>query len=197
MSKKRYLTPEEVVDRYRGMVSIRQGPSMKRKTGYLNLEDYPAAAALAADLCANAYDLTLEAIQLAGIGKYAAWPEDINGGGWEVSGVKWQGSDLDNVAPLATSIVKRHADLVVNAGYSLMKPGTEITPHVGYTSDVVRLHVGLLIPKTGDCAIVVDGVARRWEHGEAFLFDDTVLHSAHNRTREGRIIFLADIRRKH
>lgn len=170
-------------------------PTGERVGGFLNLNDFPAAAALAADLCASYRQLTEEALQLVKGDGYTAWPESINGGGWFVSGVRWQGSDMDNVAPVAAGIVRRHP-AALNAGYSLMRPGTEIHPHVGYTGDVVRLHVGLIVPQNGDCALVVGGERREWEPGAAFLFDDTVLHSAHNRTPHGRIIFLADVRRE-
>lgn len=167
-------------------------------SGFLNLDDYPHAAALAADLCAHVPELRAEALECAGGRHFSAWPEDINAGGWEVLGVKWQGQMLANsVATTASAVVERH-QCVVNAGYSLMKPGTEITPHVGYTSDVLRLHVGLIVPPAGagPCELVVGGEARSWRDGEAFLFDDTVLHSAHNRTTFGRIIFLVDVLRE-
>lgn len=167
-------------------------------TNFLNLSDFPAADALARDLCAQADELTTEALDLV-VGKsFTLWPEKINGGGWEVCGVKWQGAMLKNAAPIASAIVGRHGAHIVNAGYSLMNPGTEIAPHVGYTNEVIRLHVGLYIPppEDGSCALVVGGESMSWQKGKALLFDDTIMHSAHNRTTFGRIIFLADILRQ-
>jgi aspartyl/asparaginyl beta-hydroxylase (cupin superfamily) len=86
------------------------------------------------------------------------------------------------------------APLVFNAGYSFMAPGATISPHTGYTGDVLRFHLGLICPE-GDCALRVGKEQHGWKDREAFLFDDTEEHEAWNRTEYGRLIIIADLRR--
>ena len=50
---------------------------------------------------------------------------------------------------------------VTTAGFSRLAPGTHIKPHVGYTSEVLRCHLGLIVPP--DCALRVGSETRRWE----------------------------------
>ena len=72
-----------------------------------------------------------------------------------------------------------------------MGAGAHIKPHKGYTDEVFRCHLGLAIPE-GDCGLKVDGVTYRWGEGKAFIFDDTLLHSAWNYTDSDRYILLID-----
>lgn len=160
-------------------------------TGFINLQDWPRAQQLAGDLQERVAILTAEALELQQ--RYADWPEPINRGGWRVHGTKWQGHDL---APtMLARVIAPYGDMVRNAGYSQMLPGAEIAPHVGYSGDVLRMHLGLVVPK-GDCAIIVGGERKTWERGGILFFDDTVEHSAHNRTREQRIIVILDLERR-
>lgn len=48
----------------------------------------------------------------------------------------------------------------------------------------------------GGCALVVAGERREWEEGGITFFDDTVLHSAHNRTNRSRLVLLLDLKRE-
>ncbi len=129
----------------------------------------------------------LEAIQEHAVSvPYVSWPEPLHAGGWGVFGLKWQGDIVcDRWGWL-------HDPLVLNAGYSLLEPGTVIVPHVGYTADVLRLHVGLDCPESG-CSITVGGITREWRNGEAMLFDDTIEHSARNESDKSRLILLVDL----
>lgn len=123
------------------------------------------------------------------------WPEEINRGGWCVAGVKWQGLDLkDGPAFLGAVIRELFPALVYNAGYSILEPGAQIAPHVGYTDSVYRLHYALEVPK-GDCQLKVGENHYKWFPGEALLFDDTVRHSAWNNTQFQRIVILADLKK--
>jgi hypothetical protein len=122
------------------------------------------------------------------------WPEEINEGGWEVAGARWQGKDLELAPPALRQLIERHSDLIYNAGYSLLDPGAVIAPHVGYTDHVFRFHFGLEVPK-GDCQISIAGFHFRWFVAEPLLFDDTFRHEAWNKTQFQRIVLLADLRR--
>ena len=162
-------------------------------SGFIELADHPRAAALAKLLCAHQQKITRDGIDLAWLGAFKPWDDaGINNGGWYTCGLKWQGKPLDGHDRTIAGRIAAGDDAIFNAGYSLMMPGAEIAHHVGYSSEVLRLHVGLVVPE-GDCALIVGGEERRWESGEALLFDDTVLHSAHNRTGHLRLILLLDI----
>lgn len=67
-----------------------------------------------------------------------------------------------------------------NALFSVLLPGTHITPHYGPTNCRVRCHVPLIVPQ-GCCGIAVDGDERHWEVGRLLLFDDSFYHEAWHR----------------
>ena len=128
-------------------------------------------------------------------GRYFDWPEPLHAGGWKAAGLKWQGQMLPGWERHYAGALAAVCPAIVNCGYSLLLPGTEIIPHEGYTSDVVRMHLGLVVPE-GDCALVVGGERRQWAQGKILFFDDTVEHSAHNRADSERIVLLLDLDRK-
>lgn len=162
-------------------------------TGVLDIRQHPRAADLAWRLEHQAGALLAEGVRLLAQQRFQEWPETINKGGWRVFGVKWQGEML-RTGTLAEKLIEADGDFVVNAGYSLMLPGAEIASHVGYTGEVLRMHLGLMVP-VGDCAIEIGGQRCAWHRGEVLFFDDTVLHSAWNRTTSPRLVFLLDVMR--
>lgn len=86
--------------------------------------------------------------------------------------------------------------LIVIAGFSVLNPGVEITPHKGYlgfADKVYRAH--LCIKQAPNCLLTVDSKEYTWQEGKAFYFDDSLEHSAYNRSTETRIILLFDIAR--
>lgn len=119
--------------------------------------------------------------------EFTPWPEPLHSGGWSTYALKWQGKVRHGLYPWL------YRGDVVNAGFSLLQPGTEIVPHYGYTSDVLRYHLGLDCPE--NCGIEVDGQRYTWRDGESFVFDDTLLHSAWNRGDRPRLILLVDVAR--
>lgn len=153
---------------------------------FLDIDDYPAISAFASILKRDLVALQAQARELAT--HFIEWPEDLHGGGWDVFALKWQGKCVYG----AWSWLQH--DMVRNAGYSRMAPGTVIVPHVGYTNEVLRLHLGLDCP-VGDCAIQVGDEIRAWRDGEVLLFDDTVEHSAWNRTDRERVVLLVDLQK--
>jgi Aspartyl/Asparaginyl beta-hydroxylase len=59
----------------------------------------------------------------------------------------------------------------------------------------LRYHLGLVTPNSDKCRILVDGVPCVRRDGEAFMFDETFIHSAENATETNRIILFCDVER--
>ncbi|KAB2642727.1 MAG: aspartyl/asparaginyl beta-hydroxylase domain-containing protein [Verrucomicrobia bacterium] len=120
------------------------------------------------------------------------WHEAIHNGKWDVIGFRFQGHDiLENQrhAPITTSICDQIPG-IFSYGFSIMKPGCEIKPHVGYTDAVLRAHLGLY--SNPHAALQVGEEVCTWTPGKIFVFDDTTLHSAWNRGDSIRVILLFD-----
>ena len=127
---------------------------------------------------------------------YLEWPESfLYNHGWNVFGLRFQRNDFPEahlLCPILSSFIKKYDNLIETAGFSILSPGTIINPHVGYSTDVLRCHLGLIIPD-GDCCLKVGGIVKKWEEGRSFIFDDTIEHEAWNRTNEERIVLLMDL----
>lgn len=121
------------------------------------------------------------------------WPEkDLYNQGWDVFGLWAVDQRLEkncDLCPQTAAILETIPGLTMG-GFSALAPGTRIEPHVGYTSTVLRCHLGLDVP--GDCALRVGGETRAWEEGKCLIFDDTVEHSAWNLGVRTRIVLLID-----
>lgn len=163
--------------------------------GFLDIHNFPAAWALAAELQIRAESILVEGAAALEAGRFSEWPEPINLGGWQTCGLKWQGKMLEGWPEFTAGRFAAVSEMVVNCGYSLMLPGASIAPHVGYTRDVLRLHLGLSVPGEGDCAIVVGGERREWTQAGVLFFDDTIEHHAFNLTDKPRLILLVDVLR--
>ena len=123
--------------------------------------------------------------------------KDLYGDGWKVFGLYSfpEGEKLnEELCPFTTRLIEEHIPHHGACGFSILYPGTEIKPHVGYEGNFLRCHLGLKIPE--DCAIEVNGIERSWEEGKVMVFDDTYEHSAWNLSDEIRIILLIDFIKK-
>ena len=124
------------------------------------------------------------------------WPETfLYKGDWNVFGLTANYQPIGNIHDFfhkTASILKKYDTLICNAGFSVLKPNTIIHKHRGYTNKVLRCHLGITIPE-GDCALQVEDNVIRWKNGRAFIFDDTLTHSAWNITTETRTIMLLDL----
>ena len=95
--------------------------------------------------------------------------------------------------PRTLSLLKDIPTLV-NAGYSILRPGTVVNLHRDAYHGLLRYHLGLITPgNEGECQIEVNGQAVSWAEGESFLWDYTQLHRAWNKTDQSRVILLLDI----
>jgi len=125
--------------------------------------------------------------------KTKQWPEaHLHNGKWEAYGIKFQGEDLINECPKTTEIINSIPGVFI-AGFSVLKAGCVITPHVGYTDSVWRLHLGLICPP--NCWIRVGEETHHWKKGEAVLFDDTIEHEAANESDSDRVILIVDVKK--
>ena len=74
--------------------------------------------------------------------------------------------------------------------FSILKAGKRIPPHTGVTNVRSIVHLPLIVPE--GCTFRVGGETRRWVEGEAFVFDDTIEHEAHNPTDRDRAVLILD-----
>ena len=75
--------------------------------------------------------------------------------------------------------------------FSILKAGKHIPPHTGVTNVRSIVHLPLIVPE--GCAFRVGGETRPWVEGEAFVFDDTIEHEAHNPTSRDRAVLILDV----
>jgi beta-hydroxylase len=78
---------------------------------------------------------------------------------------------------------------MVNAGFSLFRPGTHLYPHRGEMPGVLRCHLPILVP-AGDVALRAGDETRRWQPGRCLVFDDTFEHEAWNHGAADRVVLI-------
>jgi beta-hydroxylase len=116
---------------------------------------------------------------------------------WSVFVIKWYDRPSERNCKLAPETCKILEQLpeIRACMFSILEPGTYIPPHKGPFKGSLRYHLGLQIPKSGECYIEVDGVKYYWKEGEDILFDDTYKHSVYNNSSETRIVLFCDVER--
>ncbi|KAI6660025.1 Aspartyl/asparaginyl beta-hydroxylase [Oopsacas minuta] len=75
--------------------------------------------------------------------------------------------------------------------FSVMHPGTHVSPHCGPTNCRLRMHLGLIIPE--NVRIRVGNETRSWEEGKVIIFDDSFEHEVWQESKSIRIILIVDI----
>ena len=129
-------------------------------------------------------------------GNYNPWGETHlydNVNGWDVfvfTAAQQPVIRNQQLCPKTTKILSEIPDLIT-AGFSLLKPGTHITPHEGFSTPVLRCHLGLVIPP--ECKFRVKNEIRPWEEGKCWIFNDGDEHEAWNNSKENRIILIVDV----
>ncbi len=78
-----------------------------------------------------------------------------------------------------------------NALFSILDARTRIPPHTGVNNTRLIVHLPLIVPP--GCGFRVGGEEREWEPGKAFVFDDTIEHTAWNDSDEPRAVLIFDI----
>lgn len=61
-------------------------------------------------------------------------------------------------------------DTLSNVFVSILSPGVIINPHVGYSKDYMRIHLGLVCDP--ECKITVGEKTKTWEEGKILAFKD-------------------------
>ena len=82
---------------------------------------------------------------------------------------------------------------MMTAMFSILAPGKHIPPHRGPYSGVLRLHLGLIVPRPRErCWIRVADERRHWDEGKALIFDGTFIHEVRNETDAWRVLLFVD-----
>ena len=79
-----------------------------------------------------------------------------------------------------------------SAMFSIFEPGKHLPPHRGPYNGVLRFHLGLIVPDTGDIGIRVADELCRWQEGKALIFDDAYRHEAWNYSDKVRVVLFCD-----
>ena len=117
--------------------------------------------------------------------------------GWKRFYLKWYGDMLpsaEQLCPKTVELVNKIPSLNA-AMFAMLPPGGRLTAHRDPFGGSLRYHLGLITPNDDDCFINVDGENYSWRDGEGVVFDETFIHSAHNRTDKNRIILFCDVER--
>jgi len=117
--------------------------------------------------------------------------------GWKRFYLKW----YDDFLPSARALCPQTVELlnsipnVHGAMFAMLPAGGKLGAHRDPFAGSLRYHLGLVTPNSDKCRILVDGVPCVWRDGEAFMFDETFIHSAENATDVNRIILFCDVER--
>ncbi len=141
----------------------------------------------------NWLEIQQEALNLRS-NDYHPWGEKhlYNNDGWDVFILYYAGKKIDKncAACPKTAKLLDNVPYMVTAGFSLLRPDTYIEPHQGFSTPVLRCHLGLVVPQS--CGIRVLDQTRQWEEGKCLIFDDASEHEAWNKGNSIRIILLVD-----
>jgi aspartate beta-hydroxylase len=91
-----------------------------------------------------------------------------------------EGAPLTRIAGRAPSIL-----------FSQLRPGARIPPHTGFLNTRLICHLPLIVPP--NCTFRVGNETRTWREGEAWVFDDSIEHEAHNGSDQTRVILIFDV----
>lgn len=120
-------------------------------------------------------------------------------GAWDIFMFYERGKRIDancDLCPTITRIIETNDTVRTIAGLiylSRLAPGTEIETHTGLTNLRLRCHLGIQIPKDGDCGLEVAGETQRWTEGKCLIFDDYLPHRAWNWSGQDRIVLIIDL----
>lgn len=118
------------------------------------------------------------------------------GNSWKVFILRAYGRPLRQNCLLcpATAALCEEIPQISSLMFSVLEPGTEITPHRGPYAGVLRCLIPIIVP-AGDCGIRVGDTRYRLEPGRPLVFDDTLEHEAWNRTAGRRVVLFIDFLR--
>lgn len=133
--------------------------------------------------------------EIDSIQKYISAKDDVP---WRIFMFKaydnWMESNCEQ-APKTAEILKSVPG-ITTAMFSIIGPKKHIPPHRGFYKGVWRYHLGLIVPKEGECYIIDGGEKYSWKEGEDVLFDDTFTHEVWNKSEETRVVLFCDVYRE-
>jgi hypothetical protein len=157
----------------------------------------PRQFRLASDLEEIADTVAAEVHALAGNG-FQEEAENINRSGqWNVLFLYERGRKNErncSLCPQTAAVIEANRTVLSLGGlayFSMLEPGTHISPHTGPTNMRLRCHLGIDVPER--CGLRVGGVERSWEEGRCLVFDDSFTHEAWNDSARPRIVLVVDL----
>ena len=143
---------------------------------------------------------------------FASWPEkEIYEGCWDVFSFYAEGEKIKSncgFCPKTTALIDQVPG-VKTALFSGLGTETYIKPHVGYSPDTLRCHLGLITPKRYsngisrehplpliNCGMRVGDITYTWSPGRAFVFDSSEEHEAFNYGDRTRFILVIDFKKE-
>ncbi|WP_343583472.1 aspartyl/asparaginyl beta-hydroxylase domain-containing protein [Herbaspirillum sp.] len=134
----------------------------------------------------------IRAEYLAAANKVTLWPEEfLHNGLWDVLGIHYPERTMPgaSLCPRTKELVQRIPGLLL-AGFSILRPGCVVLPHMGAVHGVWRSHLGLICPQ--DAWLEVLGERYVAREGKVVVFDDSNLHSAGNQGESDRVVLIVD-----
>lgn len=101
------------------------------------------------------------------------------------------------LCPKTATLLKKYKSKINIAGFSLMRPNSEIPIHqdtTGLKYGSMAYHLGLIIPPNSSCTLTVNGITVPQHKGKSLIFDSTFLHSAANTSNQDRVILYIDFK---
>ena len=93
------------------------------------------------------------------------------------------------MCPRTKELVQQIPGLLL-AGFSVLRPGCVVLPHVGAVEGVWRSHLGLICPP--HAWLEVSGQPHVAQEGKVAVFDDRNLHCAGNQGEADRVVLIVD-----
>jgi beta-hydroxylase len=117
--------------------------------------------------------------------------------GWKRFYLKWYDDPLPSARQLSPKTVElvQSVPSIKGAMFAVLPSGAKLGGHRDPFAGSLRYHLGLVTPNSEDCRTFVDGVQCSYYDGKGFVFDETFIHWAENKTDKNRIIFFCDIER--
>jgi len=101
--------------------------------------------------------------------------------------------------PFTTRVIENLPDVMADSAigyvyFSVVAPGTHITPHCGPINTKLRCHLSLIVPRDADkCQMRVGDTAFPWKAGQCIVFDDSFEHEVWNKSDQERVVLLVDV----
>ena len=166
---------------------------MTQRQGFFDATGFPFAGVLER----NAPAIMEELDRLLIGDRFTPWPErGLYGKGWDVFGLYFFEKRIPEhcaLCPGTVAIIEQVPGMTT-AGFSRLAPGTHIRPHEGFTDQVLRCHLGLIVPPR--CRLRVGSETRHWEANKCLIFDDTLEHEAWNESDTDRVVLLLDFEKQ-